>query len=146
SIQLTGHGFGHGHGMSQYGAEGAARQGKSYRQILDFYYPGTKLRSVGGKIDVLITADRTSGVVVLDRDGLKVRDLGDGQTFSLAGVAGADQWRIKPVNRNRAVSKLQFKRNGSWHRYRLPGRVNFKGDAEFYGGGIKTLVLPGGER
>ena len=42
-VVLTGHGFGHGIGMSQYGAEGAARQGKNHRQILRFYYPGTTI-------------------------------------------------------------------------------------------------------
>ena len=28
SVTIKGHGFGHGHGMSQYGAEGAARAGQ----------------------------------------------------------------------------------------------------------------------
>ena len=41
TVVLRGHGFGHGHGMSQYGAQGAAKQGLTYRQIIDFYYPGT---------------------------------------------------------------------------------------------------------
>ncbi len=36
-------GNGHGHGMSQYGARGAAIAGLSYSQILRFYYPGTAL-------------------------------------------------------------------------------------------------------
>ena len=40
-ITITGHGYGHGHGMSQYGAEGAARAGLTFRQIAQFYYPGT---------------------------------------------------------------------------------------------------------
>ena len=40
-ITLTGHGFGHGHGLSQYGAQGAALQGLTWQQILEFYYPGT---------------------------------------------------------------------------------------------------------
>src|SRR3546814_613275 len=31
SVKLVGHGFGHGHGMSQYGAEGAARDRKRTR-------------------------------------------------------------------------------------------------------------------
>lgn len=39
-------GYGHGVGMSQTGAEGMARQGASYREILSWYYPGTKLYSV----------------------------------------------------------------------------------------------------
>src|SRR4051812_18836624 len=41
TFTIRGHGFGHGHGMSQYGAYGAARQGKTYKQIVAFYYPGT---------------------------------------------------------------------------------------------------------
>src|SRR3954454_10295979 len=39
-------GNGHGHGMSQYGARGAARAGLSYQRILAFYYPGTTLVAV----------------------------------------------------------------------------------------------------
>lgn len=40
---INGRGFGHGIGMSQFGANEMARQGKTYRDILSFYYPGTNL-------------------------------------------------------------------------------------------------------
>src|SRR5829696_4883836 len=40
---LDGRGWGHGVGMSQWGAEGAARHGWDYKRILAHYYPGTKL-------------------------------------------------------------------------------------------------------
>jgi stage II sporulation protein D len=43
AFQFDGHGWGHGVGMSQYGAKGMADQGFTYEQILDFYYPGTYL-------------------------------------------------------------------------------------------------------
>ncbi|MGK7912829.1 MAG: SpoIID/LytB domain-containing protein [Synechococcus sp.] len=43
---LTGQGFGHGIGMSQWGASGLAVQGWSYDQILDFYYEGTNLGAI----------------------------------------------------------------------------------------------------
>ena len=36
-------GYGHGVGMSQYGANTMAKSGSSYRDILEHYYPGTKL-------------------------------------------------------------------------------------------------------
>ena len=43
SLSLEGRGYGHGRGMSQYGAQGAASvHAKTYRQILRFYYPGTR--------------------------------------------------------------------------------------------------------
>jgi SpoIID/LytB domain protein len=38
---LKGKGWGHGVGMSQYGAKAMADQGKSYKEILGFYYEGT---------------------------------------------------------------------------------------------------------
>ena len=39
---FEGRGFGHGAGMSQWGACQMARKGYSFEQILQFYYPGTK--------------------------------------------------------------------------------------------------------
>ncbi len=36
-------GYGHGVGMSQYGANAMAKQGKTYKEILSHYYPGTSL-------------------------------------------------------------------------------------------------------
>ena len=41
---LDGRGWGHGVGMSQWGAEGYARHGFGYRQILAHYYPHTHSR------------------------------------------------------------------------------------------------------
>lgn len=40
---ISGKGYGHGVGMSQYGAKVRAESGSSYSSILSFYYPGTKL-------------------------------------------------------------------------------------------------------
>jgi stage II sporulation protein D len=40
-ILFRGSGEGHGVGLCQAGADEMGRQGKSYRQILEFYYPGT---------------------------------------------------------------------------------------------------------
>jgi len=40
---LAGRGFGHGVGMSQHGARVMAERGAGFREILNFYYPGTVL-------------------------------------------------------------------------------------------------------
>ncbi|MBI4238119.1 MAG: SpoIID/LytB domain-containing protein [Deltaproteobacteria bacterium] len=37
---FRGRGFGHGVGLCQWGAKAMAEQGKGYREILEFYYPG----------------------------------------------------------------------------------------------------------
>ncbi|MFN2556528.1 MAG: SpoIID/LytB domain-containing protein [Nitriliruptorales bacterium] len=43
AVAVAGGGFGHGVGMSQYGARGAALLGCSYQTILGTYYPGTRI-------------------------------------------------------------------------------------------------------
>ena len=46
-ITITGTGWGHGVGMSQYGAKAMAEQGYGYRDILNFYYTGITLERAG---------------------------------------------------------------------------------------------------
>ena len=43
---LSGHGFGHGAGMCQWGAKVLADQGLTFRQILSHYYVGTELQTL----------------------------------------------------------------------------------------------------
>ncbi|HEX6989885.1 MAG TPA: stage II sporulation protein D [Bacillota bacterium] len=45
-VTFTVRGYGHGVGMSQYGADGMARRGSTYEAILAHYYPGTDLRPI----------------------------------------------------------------------------------------------------
>ena len=44
SVYLAGSGGGHGVGMCQWGAKGMAEEGKSYKDILKWYYPGITIR------------------------------------------------------------------------------------------------------
>lgn len=41
---ISGKGFGHGVGLCQYGAREMARQGNNAKQILEFYYPGNRIK------------------------------------------------------------------------------------------------------
>lgn len=43
---LKGRGFGHGVGMSQWGAQIMGQKGKNYKEILQFYFPGTSITEV----------------------------------------------------------------------------------------------------
>jgi stage II sporulation protein D len=45
--RFSGRGYGHGAGMCQWGAKGMAEQGYSASKILEFFYPGTTLGSLG---------------------------------------------------------------------------------------------------
>jgi stage II sporulation protein D len=46
AVRFEGRGWGHGVGLSQYGAKGMAERGYTYRQILAHYYPGTALTTL----------------------------------------------------------------------------------------------------
>ena len=46
SVHVAGHGYGHGIGMCQDGANGMAKAGKKYEQILKNYYPGAKITTL----------------------------------------------------------------------------------------------------
>ena len=81
TFTITGHGYGHGVGMPQYGAEGYALAGGSYQQILALYYPGTQLAAdtPGAQIRVLLQSARTS-VQVSSSTGLVAHDETSGAT------------------------------------------------------------------
>jgi stage II sporulation protein D len=56
---VSGRGWGHGVGMSQYGALGQAKEGRTYDEILAYYYSGTQLGRAGTKeVRVLLTEGR----------------------------------------------------------------------------------------
>ena len=61
--KVIGHGFGHGVGLSQYGAYGYARHGRDYGQIVEHYYTGTALGSTAGAkaVRVLLGSGRAVG-------------------------------------------------------------------------------------
>jgi stage II sporulation protein D len=87
---ISGHGWGHGVGMSQYGAQGYAQHGATYDQILAHYYPGTELgSSTVNRIRVMLANKPT--VTISSAADLKVKD-GTGTTTTLP----AGSWKLGP--------------------------------------------------
>jgi peptidoglycan hydrolase-like amidase len=107
SVTVTWRGNGHAHGMSQYGAEGAALRGLSARQILHFYYPHTRLiRTTPSVIRVRLTNISSTYTTVL----------AEGRRLALSGYgvlprAGYTMYRLLPW---RDGLRLQGKHNGRW--------------------------------
>lgn len=78
TISVAGHGFGHGRGLSQWGAYGyAADYGWSYQQILDHYYGGTTPGSV---------ANTPITVRLMAMDGVNEIVVSSAAEFYLAGT------------------------------------------------------------
>lgn len=45
-VKITTHGYGHGVGLSQYGANGMAKEGYKYNDIIPYYYKGTEITKI----------------------------------------------------------------------------------------------------
>jgi stage II sporulation protein D len=90
-LVVTGKGWGHGVGMSQWGAYGYARHGWSYERILAHYYPGTTLgQAPAADVRVLLGSGQPSasvgcagGIRVSDRTGRSY--VLSPRTYSFAG-------------------------------------------------------------
>jgi stage II sporulation protein D len=46
AVTIEGGGYGHGVGLCQYGARGLAKEGRDYRQILDYYYRDCEIKTL----------------------------------------------------------------------------------------------------
>jgi stage II sporulation protein D len=75
-LSFVGHGYGHGIGMSQWGAYGYAQHGLTYDRILAHYYPGTELAP---------TRLRTLRVLIAEEPKTTVGSAGP---FTLTDAAG----------------------------------------------------------
>ena len=134
TITVDGHGFGHGRGLSQYGAEHAATLGVGYREIVDYYYPGTDWGTADGQVRVYLTAGDIHNATTVDaRSGLRAEKVDGHQSWVLAKKRRtATRWRIRP--QGDTVSVLQYRTRG-WHTLR-----KVDGSLEFIAGGAPIAL------
>ena len=80
---VSGHGYGHGVGMGQWGAQGYAQQGYTYDQILAAYYPGTTLGQTSASSIRVLLASGKKQLTISSKKQITVED-GDGVDHTLA--------------------------------------------------------------
>jgi SpoIID/LytB domain protein len=110
---VTGHGWGHGVGMSQYGAYGYAQKGVGYEKIVLHYFPGTELGEAPvSKVRVLLT----SGVGTLP--------IGSAADFRVKDATGA----VHDVTAGKytLTPALKLKVDGAATARALPGPLLFQ--------------------
>ena len=71
---VTGRGYGHGVGMSQYGAYGYAQRGSAYEEILDHYYPGTTLGAAPPTVMRVLLAEGRKTLAVTSTAAWELED------------------------------------------------------------------------
>lgn len=102
-LVVTGRGWGHGVGMSQWGAYGYALHGWNYKQILAHYYPGTELGQGGDPHVRVLLAEGQDVVTVGCQAPMTVTD-GNGVTHQLReGTYGVGPRLVLPVGQPRVV-------------------------------------------
>lgn len=92
-VRVVGRGWGHGVGMSQFGAEGMARRGATYEEILTHYYTGVEIGRARdpGTIDVGVDWGRSE---VAASGDFEIRD-GRGRTV-VRNALGT--WVFRPAD------------------------------------------------
>lgn len=114
SVTIDGAGWGHGKGLSQWGAYGAASQGLSYAEIINFYYDGTTLGSLPSNyvVKVWISADDDNILHFRPARGQIVKDSA-GKKVKLPYGSDYTKWRIKRTANGRV---LQYRDAGGKYR------------------------------
>jgi SpoIID/LytB domain protein len=120
---IVGSGWGHGVGLSQYGALGQALEGRSWQDILSHFYPGTNLGDSPGdkQIVVGLSQDKTAVFVRLDKfsddaqlemsiDGNPVATIGSGTVIRIEAngssvvTSGGDDGRAEARGSGKKIS------------------------------------------
>ena len=99
---ISGHGYGHGVGMGQWGAQGYALQGFTADQILAAYYPGTTaglttttIRNLSATDIASLSKTQTAALTVTEigaLSGTQLSALSTGQMTGLTATQSAPCW------------------------------------------------------
>jgi stage II sporulation protein D len=82
---ISGRGWGHGIGLSQYGTLGYAEHGWSWQEIIEYYYPGTTLGTTPVKSIRVLLASGRKKLMLRSAAPFRVKD-GTGAVYELASL------------------------------------------------------------
>ena len=132
---IRGAGFGHGVGMSQYGAYGFALKGRSYERILGHYYSGTALRQAPSDPVRVLLQPSVSRSSFSGARRAGSRRLSPQTTYYVRQASGT----VEVAN---AAGRVLARTNGvmvvrpSGGKLRLEGVGTYRGNLEYRGSGI----------
>ena len=114
TVTFSGGGWGHGIGMSQYGAYGRALKGRGAGEILTKYYKGAGVKTVSTPKSIRVGLLQSRGQITVNSSAF--RSGGGAVSFKVAGSKGtiADggpgvEWRVEPSN----TGGMRLYRNGN---------------------------------
>ena len=135
-FKIRGKGFGHGVGMSQWGAFGMASDGKGHKRILRHYYRGTRIGSSRERDVRVLLSTRSDSVAFSGAKRACGRSLKPGRTYVADLVNGGRKVRLERGN-GRRLSKC-----GKRLKAKSRGKITI-GDEGTYRGRLIALAASG---
>lgn len=121
---VRGAGFGHGVGMSQYGALGFAKQGKDHGFILGHYYTGTQLGKLAGPSQVRVLLKSAPRIVFSGASSVAGgRSLDPALSYSAVRGLGATVTLRSPAGRDMGTFQSPLTISGGPAGFVLRGRA-----------------------
>lgn len=135
---VRGAGFGHGVGMSQYGAYGYAKKGANYAEILAHYYSGTQLGRLGGSSEVSVLLKRAGRIKFRGATAVAgVRSLSPSHAYVASRALGGQVVLSSSSGRTLGTYKAPLRVSGSSRGVIVRGRADndhangrYRGDLE----------------
>jgi stage II sporulation protein D len=103
SFVIKGAGFGHGIGLSQYGADGYALHGFDYKTIVGHYYQGTGLATVSPAPTIRVLLQSASAPSFTGGTDASGRNLDPAKTYSVVRAGGSSVTLRSPTGRKLAT-------------------------------------------
>ncbi|MEA2294316.1 MAG: hypothetical protein QOE86_1955 [Solirubrobacteraceae bacterium] len=143
---IRGAGFGHGVGMSQWGAYGYAVHGRDYRTILGHYYSGT---SLGTAAPATVRVLLQGSVRVAHFAGARAaagKIVAPGKTYGVRVAKDGSMVLLSPTGRRLKKVAAPLTVTGSGGQVALAGAGAYRGGLEFraaLGGGVQAVNAVG---
>ncbi len=128
TFKIKGRGFGHGVGMSQWGAYGFAKEGRGHEKILTHYYSGTKIADAGSKDVRVLLGTRSSAIGFSSAKRACGRELDPRRSYRADLNKGGRKVRLEKANGKKITKcgrKLEAK---PAKRIRIDGEGSFRGN------------------
>jgi peptidoglycan hydrolase-like amidase len=144
TFTFVGRGYGHGRGMSQYGAFHAATIGQSARQITDRYYSTSTAGTVANaQLRVRLERSVNDRLVYFPSvTGLTARDesTGGGETkIDPAAFPGVSRWRV--VTDSAGLRVQSETGTGGWATLQIGSRTAFPGTVRIFSNSVSSLRI-----
>ncbi|MGI8728515.1 MAG: SpoIID/LytB domain-containing protein [Solirubrobacteraceae bacterium] len=146
---VRGAGFGHGVGMSQYGAYGFAKRGADHARILGHYYSGTQLGKLGGSSEVRVLLKRSGRIKFRGARSIAGRrSLSTRRTYTARRAPSGAVLLRSSSGRSLGTYKAPLRISGSSKGVLVRGRADndrvngrYRGDLELRPGGLGMSAI-----